>query len=142
MLMSMVLVIVLILTNLLALNSNASTLKIRMKNSKGEVFTVTTLHKYGVQRVTVNNLNVRTGPGTKYSVKFKLDKNDMVKVISYKNGWYKIRAYYYHTGTTHYIEFIEGYVSAKYISKTKKTIHYIPYSWVDTNGYRCVGHGM
>lgn len=39
---------------------------------------------------TVSGLNVRSGPGTKYSIITKLAKGTAVRVLEEKNGWYKI----------------------------------------------------
>ena len=60
--------------------------------------------------VTASVLNVRTGPGTNYTIAGKLNQGSTVTVVADAgNGWYKIS---YVSGTTTY----EGYVSQAYIS--------------------------
>lgn len=60
--------------------------------------------------VTASVLNVRTGPGTNYTIAGKLLQGSTVTVISDAgNGWYKIS--YVSSGVTY-----EGYVSQAYIS--------------------------
>ena len=52
------------------------------------------------------NLNVRSGPGTAYSINAKLPKGENVTVLSSSGGWSRIL---YHGATT-------GYVSSQYLS--------------------------
>ncbi|HYF67819.1 MAG TPA: NERD domain-containing protein [Ohtaekwangia sp.] len=54
--------------------------------------------------ITTSDLNIRTGPGTKYHVSFTLQKGDEVELLSKEGDWYKIK----HLGQT-------GYVSSKYL---------------------------
>lgn len=41
--------------------------------------------------VATTHLNVRTGPGTKYSVSYTLQKGDKVELLSKADAWYEIR---------------------------------------------------
>ncbi len=59
--------------------------------------------------VNTNNLNVRTGPGTQYSVLTKLPQNTQVKVINTSGEWYQLLLT---TGQT-------GYVAKQYITLSK-----------------------
>jgi murein DD-endopeptidase MepM/ murein hydrolase activator NlpD len=59
--------------------------------------------KYGTV-VSSTTLNVRSGPGTTYSIKGSLLKGKQVEIISSQNGWYEIE----HNG-------LKGYVSSLYI---------------------------
>lgn len=54
------------------------------------------------------NLNVRSGPGTDYSVKTSLRPGQVVVLLTQSNGWYKVKL---SNSTT-------GWVSSSYISKT------------------------
>lgn len=54
------------------------------------------------------NLNVRSGPGTNYSIKGSLSSGKVVFLLSELNGWYKVKL---SNGDT-------GWVSSSYISKT------------------------
>lgn len=58
-----------------------------------------------VKYVNCTSLNVRSGPGTSYSIIKSISTNTKVEVISTNNGWSKIKE-----GST------TGYVSAKYLS--------------------------
>ena len=58
-----------------------------------------------VKYVNCTSLNVRSGPGTSYSIIKLISTNTKVEVISTNNGWSKIKE-----GST------TGYVSAKYLS--------------------------
>ena len=40
---------------------------------------------------TTVNLNIRKGPSTKYKVITTMKKGTQVKILSSKNGWYKVR---------------------------------------------------
>lgn len=53
---------------------------------------------------TTNALNVRTGPGIKYSKKFVLAKNTKVTILKEENNWFKVKSKY---GT--------GWVSGQYL---------------------------
>lgn len=54
------------------------------------------------------NLNVRSGPGTNYSIKGSLSSGKVVFLLSESNGWYKVKL---SSGEI-------GWVSSSYISKT------------------------
>eukprot|EP01107_Rhizomastix_libera_P002668 TRINITY_DN145_c1_g2_i1.p1 TRINITY_DN145_c1_g2~~TRINITY_DN145_c1_g2_i1.p1 ORF type:complete len:360 (-),score=91.36 TRINITY_DN145_c1_g2_i1:122-1105(-) len=56
--------------------------------------------------VTASSLNVRSGPGTSYSVVTSLSKGKIVSVTSISNGWAKISS---------------GYVSSQYLTKVATT---------------------
>uniref|UniRef100_UPI0026214C76 SH3 domain-containing protein n=1 Tax=Terrisporobacter sp. TaxID=1965305 RepID=UPI0026214C76 len=58
--------------------------------------------------VTTDNLNVRSGPSTSYSILGKLNKDDKVEVISESGSWSKIN----YKGST-------AYVSSQYLSDKK-----------------------
>ncbi|HSQ88286.1 SH3 domain-containing protein, partial [Romboutsia sp.] len=58
--------------------------------------------------VTTSSLNVRSGPGTNYTVLFTVKKNDKVDINETSNGWYKIKT---SSGK-------EGWASSTYISKS------------------------
>ena len=66
----------------------------RMKNSE-----------YGT--VTASELNVRSGPGTSYSIITCIYKGAIVEIISESNGWYKV----YYSGSN------VGWVSGSYVTK-------------------------
>lgn len=59
-------------------------------------------------KVSCSILNVRSGPGTNYSIKNSIKSGQVVIILSEYDGWYKIKL---SNGTT-------GWVSSKYISKT------------------------
>lgn len=61
-----------------------------------------------VKYVNCTSLNVRSGPGTSYSIIKSISTNTKVEVISTNNGWLKIKE-----GST------TGYVSAKYLSDSQ-----------------------
>ncbi len=66
------------------------------------------------------SLNVRSGPGTSYSIIGKLNGGDVVELKAKNNGWYKVKL---SSGTI-------GWVSASYISETsegtkKNQIHHL-----------------
>ena len=61
-----------------------------------------------VKYVNCKSLNVRSGPGTSYSIIKSISTNTKVEVISTNNGWSKIKE-----GST------TGYVSAKYLSDSQ-----------------------
>jgi len=66
----------------------------------------------GIYRVNVNSdsyLNVRSGPGTGYSIVNSLKRNKYIYVTSISNGWAK---------------FYRGYVSTSYIVKVTKGTNY------------------
>lgn len=56
--------------------------------------------------IVTSALNVRTGPGSEYSVSFILQKGSEVEVFSKNNGWYGIK-YFEKTGYAHlkYLEY-------------------------------------
>lgn len=56
------------------------------------------------------SLNVRSGPGTSYSIIGKLNGGDIVELKAKSSGWYKVKL---SNGTT-------GWVSASYISETNE----------------------
>lgn len=56
------------------------------------------------------SLNVRSGPGTSYSIIGKLNGGDVVELKAKNSGWYKVKL---SNGTT-------GWVSANYISETNE----------------------
>ena len=56
--------------------------------------------------VNTSALNVRQGAGTNYSIIGKLYKGDVVNILSFSNGWYKIKL---SNGST-------GWVSSQYIT--------------------------
>jgi beta-N-acetylglucosaminidase/uncharacterized protein YraI len=58
--------------------------------------------------VTANSLNVRSGPGTNYTVLFAAKKNEKVDINETSNGWYKIKMT---SGK-------EGWASSTHISKS------------------------
>lgn len=62
-------------------------------------------------KVTASALNVRSGPGTNYSVKGTLYEGDVVKATALTDGWYKIQ---FNGGT--------GYISSKYATKTSSSV--------------------
>ena len=41
--------------------------------------------------VARDNVNMRTGPGTKYKIKWKLSKGFPLKVLKRKGNWYRVR---------------------------------------------------
>jgi len=58
--------------------------------------------------ITTEDLNVRTGAGTGYSVSFTLQKGDEVEFLTKENNWYKIK-YLRRT----------GYVNSKYLKHNR-----------------------
>ena len=58
-------------------------------------------------KVTANELNVRAGAGTQYSILGKLKKNETVEIMSTSGSWDKIKY-----GSSY------GYVSSSYVTKT------------------------
>ena len=48
-------------------------------------------HADEIATVTINDLNVRTGPSTKYKVIAKVNKNAKVSVLKSSNGWSQVR---------------------------------------------------
>ncbi|MCC0629008.1 SH3 domain-containing protein [Clostridioides sp. ES-S-0108-01] len=60
--------------------------------------------------ISTVSLNVRSGPGTSYSIIGKLNGGDVVELKAKNNGWYKVKL---SSGTT-------GWVSASYISETNE----------------------
>lgn len=66
-----------------------------------------------------NNLNIRTGPSTKYRVVGQFDQNDKINVLkSYNAQWYQIS-----------YEGYKRYVAKMYVSKS---VYYITRSYVAT----------
>lgn len=63
----------------------------------------------GTVKTKGSNLNVRKGPGTKYSIMGKYKNKASVILTGYKNGWYQVD----YNGKT-------GYVSGNYISTSDK----------------------
>lgn len=63
----------------------------------------------GTVKTKGGNLNVRKGPGTKYSIMGKYKNKASVILTGYKNGWYQVD----YNGKT-------GYVSGNYISTSDK----------------------
>lgn len=63
----------------------------------------------GTVKTKGSNLNVRKGPGTKYSIIGKYKNKASVVLTGYKNGWYQVD----YNGKT-------GYVSGNYISTSDK----------------------
>ena len=61
-----------------------------------------------VNGTTTANINIRTGSSTKYKSIGKIKKGTQVKILSSKNGWYKVQ----YKKTT-------GWSSSKYIKKSK-----------------------
>ena len=61
-----------------------------------------------VNGTTTANVNIRTGSSTKYKSIGKIKKGTQVKILSSKNGWYKVQ----YKKTT-------GWSSSKYIKKSK-----------------------
>ena len=57
-------------------------------------------------KVNATSLNVRTGPGTSYSVKSKLSNGTQVNITERSNGWYKVRT----------SNGVNGWVSGDFIS--------------------------
>ncbi|MCF6138058.1 SH3 domain-containing protein [Pseudalkalibacillus berkeleyi] len=58
--------------------------------------------------VNATSLNVRSGPGTSYSVVGSLRKGDHVEIIQIQNGWYKVS---YQNG--------KGWVAGRYVTKSE-----------------------
>jgi uncharacterized protein YgiM (DUF1202 family) len=73
------------------------------KKSFGSV-TSSTLNTTGV--VNASTLNIRSGPGTNYSVKTQVHAGDILQIISQSGSWYKVR-------TT---SGVDGYASMQYVS--------------------------
>ncbi len=72
-------------------------LKDILSNRKNVTTTIKKYHEardiepiYIKGHVEGNNVNVRTGPGSNYNIITKYSTNDIVKVISTSNDWYKI----------------------------------------------------
>lgn len=59
-------------------------------------------------KVSCSTLNVRSGPGTNYSIKTSVKSGQVVIILSEYDGWYKVKL---SNGIT-------GWASSKYISKT------------------------
>lgn len=57
----------------------------------------------GYVQINTDILNVRSGPGTGYSLVTKIGRNEKHNVLETQNGWYKIK-----------VENIEGWVSGEY----------------------------
>ena len=80
-----------------------------------------------------STVNIRTGASTKYRKIGKLKKGTNVKILSIKNGWYKVK----YNNTT-------GWSSGKYIKKsntssnTKKTLRVKAYAYTG-GGYTAMG---
>ena len=79
----------------------------------GEYLTVTAQADvtigYGLVQTGGSTLNVRSGPGTTYSVVASLSNNAVVSIVGIDNGWYKITT---SGGST-------GYVSSEYMVTCK-----------------------
>lgn len=69
-----------------------------------ETKTLTNSSYIGVGEVTSNNLNIRTGPSTSYSIIGTLKNGDQVNILGRDRNWYKISA-----------NNLTGYVSSSYI---------------------------
>lgn len=72
--------------------------------SELETKTLTNSSYIGVGEVTSNNLNIRTGPSTSYSIIGTLKNGDQVNILGRDRNWYKISA-----------NNLTGYVSSSYI---------------------------
>lgn len=57
--------------------------------------------------VTVNVLNVRSGPGTNYAIVTKIGLNELRAVVARQGGWYKIQ-----------VGDLQGWVSGEYVRPT------------------------
>lgn len=66
-----------------------------------EDFIELTPDEKGIGIVTGFNVNLRAGPGTKYSILGQVSKSEKVNIISKEDGWYKIEAPY---GTAGWIQ--------------------------------------
>jgi len=53
---------------------------------------LTILSEEGVGEVNAVRVNLRAGPGTKYSILGQVSKSERLKVVSGNNGWHKIEA--------------------------------------------------
>jgi hypothetical protein len=74
------------------------------------LFLVVVVNKNGISTTTdhyivTTELNVRVGPGTKYSISYTLKQGDEVELLSKENNWYKIK----------YLGQV-GYASSKYLN--------------------------
>ncbi|MBQ6540115.1 MAG: SH3 domain-containing protein [Oscillospiraceae bacterium] len=81
---------------------------------------------YGAATVTASKLNIRSGPGTSYSVAGSVAKNARVVVLEQTtSSWYQIN----YQGTV-------GYVSASYLKDVLKTENFTATGTVTGNGVR------
>ena len=77
--------------------------------------------------VTTDNLNVRSGPSTSYSILGKLNKDDKVEVISESGSWSKIS----YKGSTAYVS--SQYLSDKKVEDDKDEEVKVENKWVTTD---------
>ncbi|NLN05359.1 MAG: SH3 domain-containing protein [Clostridiaceae bacterium] len=69
----------------------------------------------GIVATQSTALNIRSGPGTGYSVIGKLQKGSYITLQNYSNGWWRIE----------YADGKEGYVSGDYINEIKESKAYL-----------------
>lgn len=65
------------------------------------VFSATPVYAANYFSVTVDNANVRTGPGTNYPVSMELFKGYPLKVLKTQGEWYKVTDFEKDTGWIH-----------------------------------------
>lgn len=65
------------------------------------VFSATPIFATSYLTVTVENANVRTGPGSKYPVTMELFKGYPLKVLKTQGDWYKVTDFEKDTGWIH-----------------------------------------
>ncbi len=70
---------------------NTYTIKVTAENGKVKKYTVKITRKAYKVRVTYDDLNMRTGPGTTYASKGKI-KPGVYTIVQRKNGWGKVKA--------------------------------------------------
>jgi uncharacterized protein YraI len=78
--------------------------------------------------IATADLNVRTGPGSEYSIFFTLHKGDEVEILSKKNNWYQIR----------YLE-KNGYAYSSYLNYSRTLSNANSQSFQQTRSYSVIG---
>jgi cell wall-associated NlpC family hydrolase len=104
---------------------------------------ITTLNTQGT--VTASRLNMRTGPGTWYSIMHVLWQGNTVKVIGESNGWYKIQLSDGRTGwvSSTYLQVNDRQQKINTVVSTAQSLLGTPYVWggesLQEGGFDCSG---
>lgn len=95
--------------------------------------------------VTASRLNMRSGPGTEYSIVHVLWQGNVVKVIGQTTGWYKIQLSDGRTGwvSSTYLEVNDRQQKIDTVISTAKSLLGTPYVWggesLAEGGFDCSG---